>query len=156
MALGPPPVGRAVPPVELDRLIDRFDAFCDHLVLLEEYSLAQIRTALETIRGPVELHCRAGWEGVEERARDVPGAPELYQRLTADHARFDDSLGQLDWYCAILARENHGGHRQALGQYGRVLAESFRRHREEEREFLRRTTDPSRPPLSRPVSGKRY
>ena len=156
MASGPPPVDLTAPPVDLDRLLDGFDTFSSRLVLLEEYSIEEVRAALDALRGPVLRHCHAGWEEEETRARNVPGAAELLRILRADHERFSTSIGQLDWFCAILARENHGGHRQALGQYGRVLVESFRRHRADEDAFLGRTADPARGAPSRPPSGKRY
>jgi len=45
------------------------------------------------------------------------------------------SIEQLWWFYRVVEGEDHGGHRQALGQYGRILAEALRRHRAEERAF---------------------
>ncbi len=53
--------------------------------------------------------------------------------LAADHERFRTSVQQLWWFYAIVEREDHGGNRQALGQYGRLVCEALRRHRAEER-----------------------
>ena len=144
------------PPADLDQRIDWFDAVCERLVLLEDYSLEEIRSVLDAVRGPVLHHCRPGSARSQGDARTVPGGSELLRLLVSDHERFRTSMEQLEWFYSVLVRENHGGHRQAFGQYGRVFAESFRRHRLEERAFARRGTDPSSRTLSGPAPRKGY
>lgn len=156
MVLGPPRVDPHTPPADLDRLIDWFDDFAYGLVLLEEYSLEEIRAALDALGGPVNQHCRPGRVPGEPSVPGQPGASDLPRLLVSDHERFRTSIEQLEWLYAVLVHENHGGHRQALGQYGRAFVESFRRHRADERLFGRSVALPSAGPASPPASGKRY
>jgi len=141
------------PPKEFDALVDWFELVSSNLVLLEEYSITDIRSALETLTGAIDAHRR-------EASLDPPDPPfeasehaDLAQLLSVDHEWFRISVEQLYWCFAVVEREDHGGNRQALGQYGRVLAESLRRHRSDERRFLaersvNRPADPSPLPSS--------
>lgn len=132
-----PSVAIADPPEEFDALIDWFEWVSYQLVLLEEYSREEVRSALETVTRSVENHLRST---LPELAAEKSGSArmrELRSVLTSDHEWFRTSLEQLWWFFGVVDREDHGGHRQALGQYGRVFAESLRRHRRDEREFLR-------------------
>ncbi len=56
--------------------------------------------------------------------------------LMEEHERFRQSLDQLAWLRGIIDREDHGGHRQALGQYWRLVLEALRRHLDDEDLFL--------------------
>jgi hypothetical protein len=123
------------PPEDLDDLIDWFELVNYNLVLLEEYPLEEIRASLETVTQAVEAHLdSASIPPADPRSRADPRA-DLRSLLLADHEWFRTSLEQLWWFFAVVEREDHGGNRQALGQYGRVLAESLRRHRRDERRF---------------------
>lgn len=133
------------PPPEFDELIDWFELVSYNLVLLEEYGLEEIRSAVGHVGAAIEAHGRA-----TEPLALVPteGSSELRDRariLAADHAWFRTSVEQLWWFFGVVERDDHGGHRQALGQYGRVLSESVRRHRAEEEEFVRETKHAQRP-----------
>lgn len=120
------PAPRGLPGVN-----DWFDEISHGLVLLEPFSLADLGAAIAIYRRAVGEHARA----FEREAARALGATAL--SLRADHRRFEESLAQLDWHLAIVRHEDHGGHRQALGQYGRVLAEAMRRHLRAEDDALR-------------------
>lgn len=139
-----PSVDLRAPPSDLDAFFAWFEAVSSHLVLLEEYPLAEIRSACAEARRRLAEHIRAPLPPGPDRAT-APAAFELYLRLAADHRWFERSLEQLDWFLGIVEREDHGGHRQALGQYGRILAESVRRHRQAEAEFRSAARGPPRP-----------
>jgi hypothetical protein len=108
------------PPEALDPLIDWADRFGGELVRLAEYPLSDLRGAVSAIARVLGEHVRA--------APATGGA-----LLAREHRRFLVSLDQLRWHLAIVEADDHGGHRQALGQYLRLVAEAARRHREDER-----------------------
>jgi hypothetical protein len=126
------------PPEAFDDLIVWFELVSYNLVLLEEYPLSDLRQAVNRVARAIELH----GQSTERVLRVPPTAPselqDLARVLTADHEWFRTSVEQLGWFFGVVERDDHGGHRQALGQYGRVLCESVRRHRAEEAEFARR------------------
>jgi hypothetical protein len=128
------------PPEGFDALVDWFELVSYNLVLLEDYPLEEVRSAVATVVRAIETHLRT----TTRIALSSPeGTRELADRariLVADHEWFRTSVEQLWWFLGVVEREDHGGHRQALGQYGRVLCESVRRHRAEEDEFVRRLT----------------
>jgi len=125
------------PPVEFDELVEWFDRFSTNLVLLEEYAPMDIRTVTRGFGNAVREHL-SSFDAYLEHLPPPPGALAPSRAvLRSDHARFSESLEQLEWFERIVEGEDHGGHRQALGQYGRVLAEALRRHRTEERAYLR-------------------
>jgi methyl coenzyme M reductase gamma subunit len=108
------------------------------LVLLEEYALDDLRGMVQTVARAVTTHAQ-----IEDPLLSaLPGPSEeletLARVLRADHVWFRTSIEQLEWFFSIVERDDHGGHRQALGQYGRILAESLRRHRTDERELVGR------------------
>ncbi len=124
-------------PSELDPLIAWLEAASDGLVLLEPYRLDELRAMVHQVAEVVACHTR----DYDRRLGTAPpsrGRPATWALLRADHAWFSVSLEQLAWFFGIVENEDHGGHRQALGQYGRLLAEALRRHRDLEREYLGR------------------
>jgi len=102
-------------------------------VLLEEYPLSDVRAAIAAVDAAVRSH------GEEANAwvRPLQTAEEETAReagvILNDHEWFSTSLEQFWWFFRVVEADDHGGHRQALGQYGRVLAEALRRHRRDER-----------------------
>jgi hypothetical protein len=147
-----PSVDIRSPPDDLDALIDWFELVSYNLVLLEEYPLEQVRSAMDAVSRAVGKHLGS--------TDPTPANPRQYSAaetdgahlLASDHEWFRTSLEQLWWFFAVVEREDHGGNRQALGQYGRVLSESLRRHRRDEQQFWREVsaksgrTDSSVPP----------
>lgn len=128
-----PEVDIRAPPSAFDPIVDWLEAWSYRLVLLEEYPLSDVRAALEVVAKAVREH-RASTEGWLAPLRDSDEATARIVRvLLSDHEWFETSLEQFDWFFRVVEREDHGGHRQALGQYGRVFAESLRRHRRDER-----------------------
>lgn len=138
------------PPADLDQLVDWLEHVSYNLVLLEEYSLAEIRSALDTVTRAVEQHRGSPLPRPEDRAARHRALATRANVLESDHVWFGTSLEQLWWLYGVVERDNHGGHRQALGQYGRLLAESLRRHRADEREYLRQVAVSE--PRSRPTA----
>ncbi len=138
------PIAVRSPPRGFDDLVDWFDQFSANLVLLEEYDREDVRFAVEAIDRGVREHLRSFAAG--DPATGAP-RPASFAVLEADHARFLVSLEQLRWFYRIVEGEDHGGHRQALGQYGRVLTEALRRHRRDERAYLE--SRPRSSPVSR-------
>ncbi len=133
MSFPRPDVDIRSPPQSFDELIDWLEGWSYRLVLLEEYPLPEIRAALLAVSDAVSAHRQSaeGWIGTLLAAD--PEAAQGAGLLQSDHERFEASLEQLWWFFRVVEKEDHGGHRQALGQYGRVLAEALSRHRAEER-----------------------
>jgi len=114
-------------------MVEWLEGWSYALVLLEEYPLADLRRAVSVVEDRVRAHRASAdaWVGAlrsadEETARGA-------QVLLHDHEWFVTSLEQLDWFLRVVEDDDHGGNRQALGQYGRVFAEALRRHRRDER-----------------------
>ncbi|MGI0071639.1 MAG: hypothetical protein ACRECT_06190 [Thermoplasmata archaeon] len=131
-----PSVDIRAPPADLDDLIDWFDRVSTNLVLLEEYPRPAIRRAIDRLERGVREHV-ASFDARLTEGGVPPGTlADARAILRADHAWFSISIEQLEWFFEIVERDDHGGHRQALGQYGRVFAEALRRHRSDERAYL--------------------
>ncbi len=134
-------------PREFDALVEWVDGVSRNLVLLEPYPLPQVASWVDAVDRAVRDHLSA------YRALTVPGAvgrrgadlATLRRTLEEDHARFRVSLDQLRWFFRVVEEDDHGGNRQALGQYGWVLAEALRRHRRDERAYFGRAELPRSP-----------
>jgi len=119
-------------PDDLDLLVDWFEQVSYQLVLLADWPLFEVERAVTIFAGAVNEHIRTtSLTGADSAAED-----EVGQVLAADHRWFATSIEQLGWFLGVVQREDHGGHRQALGQYGRLFAEAMRRHRADERRYL--------------------
>ncbi len=135
-------------------MIDWFERLSYELVLLEPFSLTEVRAALDAFEGEVRAHLDAAPADERSSAADREPA-ERATILASDHAWFRTSLDQLEWFYAVVARDDHGGNRQALGQYGRVFAEALRRHRSDERARRDPFAGPDLVPIPPPPSGNR-
>jgi hypothetical protein len=141
-----PSVDPHSPPAEFDAVVDWFERVCYNLVLLEEYPLLDVRQAVRTLERSVREHL-AALDAALTRSASIPAElTEARTLLRTDHAWFLVSLEQLEGLYHVVEGEDHGGHRQALGQYGRVLAEALRRHRSDERAYLAATARHRVPP----------
>ncbi len=141
-----PSVDLRSPPRTFDEKVDWLEQWSYGLVLLEEYPLSDLRKALEEVESAVRTHRVSAdrWvvpllDADEEAAR---GATVVL----SDHEWFETSLEQFWWFFRVVEKEDHGGHRQALGQYGRVLGEALRRHRADERRLEARSSTVGRTP----------
>ncbi len=136
---------------DLNALVAPFDDFCYSLVRLEPHSLEDLRRAVGELAGALERHLDVGAGGPGTAATARRGT----SRLEREHERFRASVEELRGLLQVVERDDHGGHRQALGQYGRILAEALRAHLEEERASLsprepRGRSEPTRRPLGTP------
>ncbi len=121
------------PPGDLDGLVEWFDRVCSGLVLLDALPLLDVRAAVTALASAVTDHCAHPGGPGRPPARATVVWDRSLRELAADHERFRTSVQQLWWFYGIVEREDHGGNRQALGQYGRLVCEALRRHRAEER-----------------------
>jgi hypothetical protein len=125
------PVDESSRPSSLDELLDGFDRLGADLVRLAEYDLPEVERALTSFDRSVRAHLTGA--GATSGARDADRRGSRTLLLESEHERFLTSLDQLWWLFAIVKGNDHGGHRQALGQYMRILVEALRRHRDDER-----------------------
>ena len=116
---------------ELDQALERFDRFSAALVHVEPWPLEDVRREVAGFLRLVEQHLVTGSSG-PTRGPSGTGARPGARRLELEHQRFHSSVEQLRELLSVVEGEDHGGHRQALGQYGRIFAEAFRRHRADE------------------------
>ncbi|MHB1435707.1 MAG: hypothetical protein ACYCPN_06645 [Thermoplasmata archaeon] len=101
------------PPRSLPELIPWFEAFSRELVRLSDPSVDEIR---------------AGIDALETALRVELPFPPPSGAGKCDADLWDESLVQLRWLLGIVEQDDHGGNRQALGQYGLLVAESLREH----------------------------
>jgi hypothetical protein len=102
------------------------------LVSLEPWPLSEVKGSIAAFESAVQRHLAGAPAG--PGGSNPYGMPsEIESLLDHEHARFVTSLEHLWWYYGIVEADDHGGHRQALGQYGRLVAEAVRRHRADER-----------------------
>lgn len=134
-------------PSDFDQLVDWLENWSYRLVLLEEYSLVDLRSAIDAVASAVHAH-RAAFDRKHTGKQVPPDRVDALRIILSDHAWFETSVEQFWWFFRIVARDDHGGHRQALGQYGRVLAEALRRHRGDERALETAAGGPSGGPDS--------
>lgn len=131
-----PPSLTAIPthsPIEAT--MRRQQALADDLVLLAEFPLPALEEALADIGRAIEED-ESAFEGVLNRVGHAATRRAELERLRQDHRTFHVSVGQLRWLLDIVRRDNHGGNRQALGQYWRIVLEALGTHREDERRLL--------------------
>lgn len=132
-----PTVDIRSPPSAFDEMVDWLEQWSYGLVLLEEYPLSDVRAALAAVEESIRAHRVSvdPWVApLESAAEDIARGAKL---VRSDHEWFATSIEQFWWFFRVVENEDHGGHRQALGQYGRVLAEALRRHRADERRLER-------------------
>jgi hypothetical protein len=137
------------PPVGFDPLILWLDEFGRHLVLLDELSLSSIQAAVRVGRRRIVDHLHSDDPAGFIRA-STPRIQELMEIVRSDHRWFDSSLEELAGLLRIVEGEDQEGHRQALGQYLRILASALARHRRDEVELAGPRPAPQTRPLRNP------
>jgi hypothetical protein len=111
---------------------------CDGLVLGELISTDELERAVRQVRTTVTLHMESELPQSPEGDPATDGrGKELSEILQSDHRWFVLSLDEFDALLGVVLGDDHGGHRQALGQYGRLLAAALTRHRRDELEYER-------------------
>jgi hypothetical protein len=134
------------PPQDFDEFVRWLGDLCDRLVLLEELPLERVEEAVRVVRPAVTRHAESPMlrpppAGVRADSR----GDELWEVLCSDHRWFEASMDEFEAVFNVVGSEDHGGNRQALGQYGRLLASALARHRRDEAEYDRLSRDgPSR------------
>jgi len=145
-----PEVDILSPPAGFDELAEWFERWSTRLVLLEEYPLGDVRRAILVVERAVREHRQRFDPWASALPREDAAVARGVQILLSDHAWFETSIAQLWWFYDVVDREDHGGHRQALGQFGRVFAEALGRHRADERRL--EALVPKRVALASPAS----
>jgi hypothetical protein len=120
-------------------MVEWLGTWGDRLVLLDEFPLLDVQAAVATAQERIRAH---GLDWVRESLREYSKlrASELAEVLRSDHRHFEMSVLGLRELLGVVEHEDHGGHRQALGQYSRLLAAAFVRHRRDEQEWERQTS----------------
>ncbi len=130
---GAPGPGR----IPLRQLLRWQGALADALVRLEPVARAEVVEEIDrldaTLLGDHPRAVRSALRALLERR---PAAEPQVRRLRTDHAMFQTSLEQLRWFFQVVDEAPHGGNRQALGQYWRVVLEALDRHLTEEERLL--------------------
>jgi len=114
--------------LSFDQEIDRFDRFAGDLVRLEPFSRDALHETVVRFAALVEHHLELAAQVSDGRRGTDGGALARRGVLHREHERFRASVAELRGLLAVVEAEDHGGHRQALGQYGRILAEALRAH----------------------------
>jgi hypothetical protein len=122
---------------ELGTLLLGSERWAIGLVRAEEVPIPELRSAFSAWeRALVAQHPRI-WEPLFDSRPAVrvegAAAPELLRR---EHRIFPGSLEQLRWFGRLVERNDHGGNRQALGQYLRIFLEAVGRHVGDEAKYL--------------------
>lgn len=114
-------------------IVDRDSGLAEDLVRLRVHSVAEVQAEVSRMSELLlSVHPERVHRALEGAAR-CPACAEHVRRLRADHERFETSAEQLRWFWSIVERDDHGGNRQALGQYWKILLEALARHLSEER-----------------------
>lgn len=124
--------------------MDWFERVSYALVLLGDFPLADVRFAVDAFATALEAHLVGLPPPAARRASRRSNRQDLATVVASDHEWFRTSVEQLRWFLEVVERDDHGGNRQALGQYGRVLAEAVQRHRRDERELRGQRDRPTR------------
>ncbi|MGA7923635.1 MAG: hypothetical protein WCA77_06635 [Thermoplasmata archaeon] len=116
---------------ELRALVDEQSTLAEGLVRLAPYSRAEIASAIHRLRTVLlERHPYRDPRSPGKRSGLVDG--RIARRLEGEHRIFVTSIEQLEWFFQIVQDEDHGGNRQALGQYWKLLLEALQRHLDDE------------------------
>ena len=125
--------GQDRPEGALDAELEAFDRFATALVRLEPFTLDEVRVEVRRFAAAVEHHLRASRPHQSRTGSSRSQRPAIGGRLDREHERFRTSVEELRLLLQVVERDDHGGHRQALGQYGRIFVEALRLHRGDER-----------------------
>ena len=119
----------------MELLLERQRPWADELVFLSTRPVVQLERAVSELDREFRRH-RREWDPFLRRP--IPaGVPYRTGplRLLWEHEMFVTSLTELRDHVRPLRIEDHGGHRWALGQFWRVVLETFSEHLEDERGY---------------------
>ncbi len=118
------------------------------LVRLEDFPLDRLVQEVDRLGRYLQEHSDA-WDsfpgGPRDGAGGQPSGRVHWDALREHHRTFRTSSEQVRWFLDVVLREDHGGHRQALGQYWRLVVEALEWHLAAERESLLPNPGPSAP-----------
>ena len=114
--------------IELVAILETFERMSSSLVLLDPYSLDDVARTVMEFRQSVEDHLEGCGRSSETLDDSSGSLPPHRQEESSDYAKFAVSLEELNALLEIVRSDDHGGNRQALGQYGKILAEAWRHH----------------------------
>jgi hypothetical protein len=121
---------------DLEELLRSAEMIAEGLVRLAPHRSPEFRRQLHELERILAAAHPDRWDRwlAADPVLRVPGAaaPELLQR---EHRIFPLSLEQLRWFELLVVRDDHGGNRQALGQYLRIFLEALDRHLADERKY---------------------
>lgn len=121
---------------DLVALLKTTEPIAERLVLLSALPVEEILSAADRVQSTLVAHTdRADAFLRSLRGQRLTGRvpPEL---LLHEHRIFPDSARQLRWFLDLVLRDDHGGNRQALGQYWKLLCEALAKHLEDEEAYL--------------------
>jgi hypothetical protein len=119
----------------LELLLEGQRSLADELVFLSTRSIRELERGVTELEREFRLH-RTKWDPFLRRPM-----PEGFPystgplRLLWEHEMFVTSLKELRGLLQPLRVEDHGGHRWALGQFWRIVLETFTAHLEDERGY---------------------
>lgn len=118
------------------RLLTTWRRLPDDLVHLEPVPADELDSAARELVSAFELHRNRLdlWLATSMDAHQA--SRRRAERLLADHQRFGESILELQTLREIVRQDGHGGNRQALGQYWRLVWEALARHLTEEEDLL--------------------
>jgi hypothetical protein len=121
---------------DLGALVTEQSGVADGLVLLHDHPLSVLQRETDRLRQRLLERHPGSMEWMLRGTETAGGDRAASRRIRAEHERFRASLAQLDWLLTIVRENDHGGNRQALGQYWRILLGSIVPHVEEETRLL--------------------
>jgi hypothetical protein len=150
--------GQTLPPRSTDvgDIARRQAELAERLVRLEDVPLPELDREVRLLRRSLLFeHSRGTEPWLRDMERQAPAQAHRVDRLRSDHRIFRSSMEQLEWFRSIVEAEDHGGNRQALGQYWKILIESILRHLEEEWDLASGGAEPGRAGFRGARSGQR-
>lgn len=113
---------------KVGRLLDEQRRLADRLVGLDEVPLATLEAQLKRLEtGAAELEAERRAPDRQRGYRPHPSISGGTIWLTRVPGTYTTAFEQLHWHLDILRADDHGGNRQALGQYWRLVLDALRR-----------------------------
>jgi hypothetical protein len=124
----------------VQRAASQLERHCEELVALGAIPLEEVRGAVDALEHELVVRHPGLVEG---RLRVLRRLGPAAQRLERDHERFPEGFTEIRGLLDVAERDDHGGNRQAVGQYGRILLEAVLRHLSEEAGLLGSSNGPN-------------